>query len=603
MTRVDEFDSFLRAGFTSVLQVGYALSGDRQVALDSTTDAFRRAWRDWSKIRDREPLAYVRNEAWKAITLDRGTHPLRRRREDDADGPLLEALGDLPSDERRLIVLMTLGNTDLEEASREVDVPAEEGIEKSTDALGRLEQLTGQPLDQIERRLLSLAEVTADLPVPDPAEVRQAARRGTQRNTVLLVVAALIGVIAAGLVVTDDDALARQEALPQREKLGSEGVDIVLDARKIDTDNLLSTQQVSSLEPSLKWKVDGTDEDPTSTTPYATCPTRRFADPDPLRVLVRSFSAGGEGNARVAQSIEVSRSTKASNAAAARLIQSFADCAHPRVQLLSTYKVERPFGDFTILKLRSNRSPVRIFTVGFASSGSITSTLVHEVDGNEGPSVEDFARTLNDSVAKICEASGGQCSDDVAVTKSDPPPTSEAPQFLGIVDLPPVADVDRVWASVEARSNPNPAATPCDETSFTAKAVQKAASRVYVLYQASELPRGFGVTETIGTFGSADAASKFAAGVTRKIDECPDRNPTATIDQESTIKTPDTTGSIWRVRVEVSEKQTITYRVGLIRRGDKLAQVTFSPSGKFDVADQKAFKAVVTRAGTRLQYE
>ena len=150
MTRVDEFNSFYTSTFSQALQVTYAVTGDRHVAFESTVDAYRRAWRDWSKIREGNPLAYVRNEAWKLTGLSRGTHPLRRKHEDDSDTELLEALGELSVTDRRLIVLMTLGNTDLEEASHEVNLPAEEGIESVTNALAALEA-QARPDDRRDR--------------------------------------------------------------------------------------------------------------------------------------------------------------------------------------------------------------------------------------------------------------------------------------------------------------------------------------------------------------------------------------------------------------------------------------------------------------------
>ncbi len=601
MSRVDEFDSFFRAGFQGVLQVTYAVCGDRQVALDATTDAFRRAWRDWSKIRDRSPLSYVRNEAWKATSLSRGTHPLRRRQEDDSDVALLDALGQLSVDQRRLLILMTLGNTDLEAASREVDIPAEDGIEMATDALARLEKTTGNSIAELEQRLHGLSSAIAELPIPEAATIRVAARRGTQRNTFALVALALIAMLGAGFVVTDNDALARQGSLPDRERLGAEGSDIVLDARKLSDDDLLSAAQLMPLETGTPWKVAGTDDDPENTTPYATCPTQRFADDDPLRVFVRSFTSSS-GNARVAQSIEVSRSASRADASAEKLISWFADCSHPRVQLISTNRVQRPFGDFTILSLRSHRKPERTFTVGFAHSGSITSTVVHEIDGDQGPSVEAFAGVLNDSVSKVCRASGARCSDDFTVIEANPPRTSAAPSFLGVVDLPPIADVDRVWAAVEAKSDPNPAATPCDKADFTRKAVNKASSRIFVLYQATDLPREFGITETVARFESTKAAKDFVSDIAGTIDGCPDENLSAEIDQNRKVKADGASGQVWRVRVEVTNNSMATYRVGLIRRGRDVAQVTLVPAAKKYDISQKTFASVVERAGTRLVY-
>ena len=139
MTRVDEFNSFYSSTFSDAVQVTYAVCGDRQVAFEATVDAYRRAWRDWTKIRDHHPLGWVRNEAWKLTALSRGTHPLRRKHEEDSDTQLLEALAELSVDDRRLIVLMTLGNTDLEEASREVGVPAE-GVHAALDRVDALPQ-------------------------------------------------------------------------------------------------------------------------------------------------------------------------------------------------------------------------------------------------------------------------------------------------------------------------------------------------------------------------------------------------------------------------------------------------------------------------------
>ena len=601
MSRVDEFDSFFRAGFDGVLHVTYALSGDRNVALEATTDAFRRAWRDWSKIRDRSPLSFVRNEAWKATSLSRTTHPWRRRDEADSDVALLDALADLSVEQRRLLILMTLGNTDLELASREVGIPADEGIELATDALDQLERATSSSIAEIEQRLTDLSAATANLTIPSPASVRTAARRGTRLNTIALVAAALIGMVGAGFVVTDGgSALTRQESLPDRERLGAEGSDIILDARKLTDSDLLGVSQLRPLDTNATWKIASTDDDPENTTPYATCPTKRFADNDPLRVFVRSF-ASNEGNARVAQSIEVSRSASRADKSAKTLVSWFADCAHPRVQLLSSHRVQRPFGDFTILRLRSHREPERTFTVGFAHSGSITSTVVHEVDGNKGPSVEDFAGVLNQSVARVCRESGARCTDDFTVTDAIPPRTSTAPAFLGVVDLPPIADIDRVWASVASKADPNPAATPCDKADFGRKSVEKASSQIFVLYQATELPQEFGITETVARFESEKAAKSFVDDVAGDIDGCPDVNLSAEIDQDGKVSVDGASARVWRLRVEATKDVTAEYRVGLIRRGRDVAQVTFVPADKYTMS-QRTFSNLVSRAATRLVY-
>ncbi len=600
MTRVDEFNSFYLSTFSQALQVTYAITGDRLVAHESTVDAYRRAWRDWAKIREGNPLAYVRNEAWKLTGLSRGTHPLRRKHEEDSDTELLEALGELSVTDRRLIVLMTLGATDLEEASHEVNLPAEEGIESVTNALAALERKLGQTLDQIERRMNGLGQATASLRQPPPATIRTAAKRGRQRNTILLVAAAVVLIGGGGLAVTDGDALATRASLPYREKIGAERSDVVLAAEKIDTGNLLTLKQVKELDVERTWSVESTDEDINNTTPYATCPVKRFADSDPLKVLVRTYSAKGEGKERVAQAIEVSRSAKIADEAYRRLVRWYSDCQHPRVQLVDSFAVQRPAGDFQILLLRSQSTPVRTFTVGFSHSGNVTSTLVHEVDGATGPAIEAFARTLNNSVTRLCVDSGGRCTDQISVARTEPPRTSTDPAFLGIVDLPPIAEIDRVWVGVKPfPSKTNPAATECDRADFSS--LPTARSKVFVIPQATELPKEFGVAETVARFPDEKLAKAFVKTISSRVDDCAADKLSARVDQRSTIKTAAYSGKSWRIGLEVTKGKRAYFRVAIVRRGTDVAQVTFTPSGGFDVP-QKEFAALAFRAGARLRF-
>ncbi len=600
MTRVDEFNSFYASTFAEAVRVTYAVGGDRQVAFEATVDAYRRAWRDWPKIRDRNPLGYVRNEAWKLTALSRGTHPLRRKQEQGSDTALLDALGELSVDDRRLIVLMTLGNTDLEQASREVGVPAEEGIESVTDALGSLERALSQTIDQIERRMHDLGAATEAFERPLPASVRTAAKRGRQRNTILLVAAAVALIIGGGFAVTDGDAFASRSSLPHREKIGAERSDVKLDAQKIGTGNLLTTAQVKRLDPTRSWTVGTTDEHVNNTKPYATCPVKRFADPDPLKVFVRTYQANGPGHETVAQSIEVSHSDSTAESAYQRLVQWYSDCQHPRVQLVASYVVRRPFGDFQILSLRSHSTPERTFTVGFSHSGTVTSTLVHEVDGAKGPAITTFARTLNDSVARVCADSGGNCTNNITVTRTEPPATSTDPSFLGIVDLPPIADIDKVWVGVAPFSAAkNPAATVCDRADFSGE--PGAMAKVFVIPQATELPKAFGVAETVAHFASVKIAKGFVATIAARVKDCPKQRLSARVDQPSNFTTAAYSGKSWRIGLEITKGTRIYYRMSVVRRGADVAQVTFTPARGFDTTS-KEFAAVAARAGARLGY-
>lgn len=600
MARVDEFDDFYVETRRLTLAITYAKCGDTQIARDATVDAYRHAWRDWSKIAPQDRRRLVRTEAWDATLISRGTHPLRRR-EHAEPGALQGALAQIDQDSRRLIVLMTIANLDLDEAAREVGVDDERALELASEGFSQLENAMGLSIDEVVARLRELGGITAGVALPDPPEIRRRATSGARRNTVLLVAAAVVLTLVGGAFVADGDAMARQATLPDREKIGAESRDIVLDSHGIDVDDLLTTAEVADLRPAATWKVEATDTDPSNQTPYATCPTTRFADADPLKVFVRAY--GSDVGDRATQSIEVSRSEKASVAAYDRLVGFYAGCEHPRTRLVDAYTVQRPFGDFQILRLQSYREPSRFITVGLAQSGTLTSTLVHESPGTKRTDVTRFAEVLNTSVSRVCAESGGDCTRRFDVRRSVPPPAATFPDFLGVVDLPPVANIDKVWSASEptAVGQDNPAGTACDEVSFTGKAVEQARVRLFAIPEAERLPEQFALTQVEARLTSPGEAKAMFDGVTRAIDDCPDADLPARIDDEEKISGNGFTARTWRVGLEVGKDEYVYYRMGFVRRGAAVTQLLFPPAGRYAISAGE-FQAVTRRAGERLAY-
>ncbi len=600
MTRVDTFDAFYASTQRVTLATTYAKCGDLEVARDATADAYRHAWRQWSRVGP-APAGFVRSEAWQGTALSRGTHPLRRRRERGHDGALLDALADLDRESRRLIALMTIADLDIDEAAREVGVDDELALELASRGFSRLEESLGATIDDVVARLRALAGASAVVDLPSAVELRRSASRGGRRNTVLLIALAVVVALLGGAFVADGDAMARQSALPDREKIGAESPDIVLDSHNIGTDDLLTVEAVSALNPDATWTIEGTDTDPTNQTPYATCPTTRFADPDPLKVFVRAYTS--EADDRVAQSIEVSRSQEASEAAYQRLVSFYAECEHPRTRLVDAYRVERPFGDFQILRLQSYRSPARFITVGLAQSGALTSTLVHESPGTEPTDVDVFAGVLNDSISRVCADSGGDCSKEFDVVETLPPPAAENPEFLGVVDLPPVDTIDSVWSASDPVpvTSQNPAATSCDNASFTGKDFIDARSRVFAIPEATVLPDQFALTQTTAQMSSERAVNDFVRDVSKQVDACPDGDLPTTVDQKTKISGDGFRGNSWRIGFEIDKDEYVHYRMGIVRRGDAVTQVLFPPAGKYAIS-AKEFNSVLQRAGERLAY-
>ena len=592
MTRVDEFDHFYSSTAKSTLRATYAVCGDRNVAFEATIDAYRRAWRDWAKIRNHYPESWVRNEAWRLTALERSTHLLRKRQETDADVELISALAKLKVDDRRLLALLTLGAVDLEVACREVGVPVQQGAETVTTALVSLESSLGDSLDVLEERLHRLGTVVNSVVLPAAGVIRHRAQLGRRRNTVAMV-AATIALIAGGALAVVDDPVDAE-----RQRIGQEGPDLVLLAQEMGNDELLSPSQVDRLDRSRQWRVLSTNDDAREKTPYATCPPTRFADPDPIRAWVRTFEAVGTTE-RVAQSVEVTQNPGRADEARSRLERWFGDCKLPRVQLTESWTVRRPFGDFRILQLVSKEGETQVFTVGIGTTGTIVNTIVHKTDGDDGPDLRTFAGVLDSAVAGVCRYGGGRCASGLSIRESVPPPAAAAPAFLSVADLPPIDDVEAVWTAVGRRTRENPASTVCDKAEFTGS---KRLSRTYVMPAAREVPESFGLTQTVGRFPDEEAAENFVDDVREAIRECPDKNLAVTLEDAREIDVSGTDDAFaWLIGLEVTRQEEAIYRTALIRRDSIVTQVTLTSTGKYDMS-RRQFRDVAERAGQRLTY-
>jgi hypothetical protein len=143
--------------------------------------------------------------------------------------------------------------------------------------------------------------------------------------------------------------------------------------------------------------------------------------------------------------------------------------------------------------------------------------------------------------------------------------------------------------------------TQCDRASFKGEDVLRAQSRVFVIPEARELPKEFGVAETVGHFRSVAAAKKFVATITKRMKKCEDDSLSARVDQTMPVTSGEAHGTVWRIGLEVTKKSRIYYRVALVRRGADVAQVTFTPAGSYDIS-QKVFRTLAARAGQRLVY-
>ena len=107
------------------------------------------------------------------------------------------------------------------------------------------------------------------------------------------------------------------------------------------------------------------------------------------------------------------------------------------------------------------------------------------------------------------------------------------------------------------------------------------------------------MSETIGAFRSTDAARAFMSAVYKSVRKCEDRQPNLAVKREAKVRAGKAGGRVWQIESAASENTSFVYRVGLVRVGETVAQVTFTPSDPYDV-DQAAYVRLIERAGQRL---
>ena len=144
-----EFDELYDGSFRRLVAQLYALTGDVQEAQDCVQEAFVRAWSHRRSIdQASHPEAWVRTTAHR-LAVSRWRRAVRGRREPDravaaptaARGPtetyvvIVNALQQLPADQRRALVLHHIADLPVAEVARETGVP--EGTVKARLSRGR----------------------------------------------------------------------------------------------------------------------------------------------------------------------------------------------------------------------------------------------------------------------------------------------------------------------------------------------------------------------------------------------------------------------------------------------------------------------------------
>jgi hypothetical protein len=126
-------------------------------------------------------------------------------------------------------------------------------------------------------------------------------------------------------------------------------------------------------------------------------------------------------------------------------------------------------------------------------------------------------------------------------------------------------------------------------------------TRTYLIPEA-RLPKRFGLTETLGEFATAKAATRFVERIATRMKACPDKKLGSKVSHGVIRLKPPTGASyaMWRLENQINqEEKEVPFWMGVVRLGRYVAQVNLTPVGKYDV-DKTTFQALVVRARDRL---
>lgn len=603
----EQFDAFYVATRRALVHQTFALTGDLSAAQSAVRDAYIAAWHHWRKASAREDAQdWVRPRAWQ-LAQRRHTARLwhRTRGISPEDRRVLDALGKLPIAQRRAVLLTQLAGLSIVDAARELNQSTDQ-TEKHLQA-GTAALAISLDIDSAALRvpLVALADAAQAGALPRASIIRRAGAKRRRSHTAIAAFAAAFIAIASGAFAHEPDALppSAEPALVEPSapaQTPSEGPSEQASTLP-SAEDLLTARQIAGLG-RQPWRVVRTHDNTSGDGLNTVCQQARFADPDGLSALVREFTASGKPRRSATQTLEISKSKDQAENAFETAMGWFAGCTVGRYQLLRTFDVNGVGDRAALMVVRVWDKPVTTYTVAIAQVGQVVTWTVGETVNAQATPPQLVIDTLTESVQPLCRQSGNVlCAVRPRVSAVPPPPAGEGPGMLAVADLPPAGAVTKPWVGTSPKpARQNPSATVCDRADFARSGASKTRARTFLI-PGARLPARFGLSETVGGFSTPRAATRFLARIRDQVARCEDRNLATKVSESRSFGNARTrsVASTWRLETEVSERETVEFRVGFVRVGKHVAQLTFAPAGQANLAATD-FRSLVLRAGERL---
>lgn len=606
----DEFDEYYKDVRNRLLVLTYCLTGDLPSSRAAVRDGFIVTWHHWRKVsRVEDPEAWTRVRAC-AQAQRRHTAKLWHREKglDPEVKATLDALAKLPINQRRMLLLTELTTSSLAEISREVGLPRTEAERDLQKASAQFSVLRDIPTTSIRTVFEPVRAHVEETRWPRATIIRRAGSTRRRTHTIVGIAATVATLVVTGALVTDATGVRptlsgeRVESAhePAPSKASGSSRAAAAEPVVLPQESMLSADEVARAAPGSTWTVARTDDNSRGDGLALPCQEDRYADPHGAAALVRTFDSGGPRDpATAAQATQTSATARAANRGYDTALGWFAGCADDRAQLMETHAVSGVGDEAVVLVLRTWGDPQSSIVAGVARSGKLITTAVTRTPLGRAPAPGAVGRLLAVAVGHLCELpEAGTCVTRPDLRDIPPVPVASVPAMLAEVDLPPVTGVVKPWVGTEPRqAKVNAASTNCDRADFSSGSVTNNVTRTFLI-PGAKLPAQFGITETIGSLPEKKARA-FVARVRDRLAGCSKKQMGTDVVRVSHLESKQRDLSVWRVTIEISDKDSVTFLMGIVRDGTSIAQVGFVPGPKVDMA-RGAFIALVQRALDRL---
>jgi DNA-directed RNA polymerase specialized sigma24 family protein len=625
MRSPETFDAYYVETRTRLLHEAFALTGDAPAARAAVRDAFVVAWHHWRKVGqldDRD--AYVRPIAFRKA---RRRHTARIWHRDKSLAPeakaTLDALSKLSTAQRELLVLTALSSLSLAEIARMAGLPRSDAERELQTATSQFALSRDVPTTEVHRLLKDLAAPLEEVRWPRATVIRRNGATRRRTHTVIGAALATAALVASGsLVATGSDA----EPTSLSEEKASPG--ITVHAPQVDTGqaiideaSLLAPAQMGRFGSKLDWAETATTDNLAGDGLLAPCQRERFADPDSVAALARTWDGSttrtvrrtvGRGDRQrtrkrevkrvestAVQMVEMSRDADLAQQGFDAASVWYAGCTDPRTQLVSTRSVKRVGDDALAFRLRSWGKQPATISVGMARTGSL---LVTNVVRTTGAAVSDKAALtgLAAAVNGLCGSEGaGTCAGRARARTTPPIDIGTPAGLLSVVDLPPVTAVRGPWVGTdpERAGSTNFASTRCDRTTFQGKGIRLAKTRTFLFPETRNVGQ-LGLTQVVGSMKDS-AAKKFVEQVRTRILQCGRANLGTSVTQLANTSSKATDLSAWALSMELSDKQSFPFLMAIVRDGTAVSQLGFAPNRDMTMS-RADFVALARRVLQRL---